>query len=93
MLLDKVVLSDPTRRQVQECNGPRLLVYSRHPGGSPEIATRVHILFESNGDGCRMTLVHEGFEVLGERGPIVRDNYVPGWKFVFGECFKARAEA
>lgn len=78
---------------VLECVRPGLLVHTWHPGGDPEKSTKVQIRFESHGDGCRMTLVHEGFEVLGERGPIVRDNYVPGWKFVMGEHFKARAEA
>lgn len=78
---------------VVECIRPRLLAHTWHPGGDPEKTTNVRIQFESHGDGCRITLVHEGFEVLGERGPVVRDNYVPGWAFVIGERFKAGAEA
>lgn len=73
---------------VLECQRPGLLHHTWHPGGDPEKPTNVLIRFEPNGDGCRLTLVHEGFEILGERGPLVRDNYVPGWQFVAGECFK-----
>lgn len=78
---------------VLECTRPGSLAHTWHPGGDPEKSTKVQIRFESSSDGCRLTLMHEGFEVLGERGPAVRDNYVPGWQFVVGECFKSAAEA
>lgn len=78
---------------VLECTRPDRIAHTWHPGGDPEKSTRVQIQFESNDDGCRLTLVHEGFEVLGERGPDVRNNYVPGWTFVIGERFKAFATA
>lgn len=78
---------------VLECERPGLLRHSWHPGGDPEKPTTVEIRFESSGDGCRMSLVHDGFEILGERGPLVRDQYVPGWNFVAGECFRRLADA
>lgn len=77
---------------VLDCERPTLLVHSWHPGGDPEKPTKVQIRFETAGNGCRLTLVHEGFEVLGERGPAVRDNYVPGWQHVIGECFMGLAD-
>jgi uncharacterized protein YndB with AHSA1/START domain len=47
----------------------------------PAHATEVEVTFEPDGDRTVVTLEHRGFEVLGERGPEVRD-YVSrpgGW--------------
>lgn len=77
---------------VLECRRPDLLIHSWHPGGDPEKPTRVQIRFEPVGKGCRLSLTHEGFEILGERGPSVRDNYGPGWQHVIGACFKGLAD-
>lgn len=89
------VTSEETQHQwgtVLECNRPRLLRHTWHPGGDPEKPTTVELQFESVGKGSRLTLTHEGFEILGERGPAVRESYVPGWQFVVGERFKTCAE-
>lgn len=77
---------------VLTCERPTLLVYSWHPGGDPEKPTKVQIRFEPGNDGCTLSLIHEGFEILGERGPKARDGYGPGWQYVIGKCFKGLAE-
>ncbi len=78
---------------VLECRRPDLLVHSWHPGGDPKKATQITLRFEAAGDRCRFQLIHEGFEVLGDRGPAVRESYGPGWRHVAGECFKGLADA
>jgi uncharacterized protein YndB with AHSA1/START domain len=40
----------------------------------PAHATEVEVTFEPDGDRTVVTLEHRGFEVLGERGPVVRDS-------------------
>jgi hypothetical protein len=40
-----------------------------------------------------VTLVHTGWEKLGERGPAVRSQYLQGWETVFGVCFVKFADA
>ena len=52
----------------------------------PARATEVEVTFEPDGDRTVVTLEHRGFEVLGERGPEVRD-YVSrpgGWADLLG---------
>jgi hypothetical protein len=34
-----------------------------------------------------VTLTHGGWEALGEIGPLLRQEYVPGWRLVFGQRF------
>jgi uncharacterized protein YndB with AHSA1/START domain len=65
----------------------RRLCFTWHPGREPESAQWVEVLFEPAGPGSRVTLTHGGWEALGEIAPILRQEYVPGWRYVFGECF------
>jgi len=69
----------------------RRLRFTWHPGREPESAQWVELLFQPAGAGCRVTLTHGGWEALGEIAPILRREYVPGWRYVFGECFGAFA--
>jgi uncharacterized protein YndB with AHSA1/START domain len=78
---------------VLDCTRPHLLRHTWHPGGDPQKPTTVALQFATVGTGSRLTLTHEGFEILGERGPAVREGYGPGWQFVAGERFKSCAEA
>lgn len=77
---------------VLEYQRPTLLAHTWHPGGDPNRSTTVQVRFESDDNGCQLSLLHEGFEVLGERGPAVRESYVPGWQYVIGECFRGLAD-
>lgn len=65
----------------------RRLRFSWHPGREAESAQWVEVSFETSQRGCRATLVHGGWERLGELGPLLRREYVPGWQRVFSECF------
>lgn len=68
----------------------RALSFTWHPGRPAGEATRVEIAFEAVPNGTRVTLVHSGWEVLGEAAPGIRDRYRLGWGHVLGEAF-ARA--
>lgn len=72
---------------------PNLLRFTWHPGRNPDEGySEVEIRISEDGGGARLKLVHRGFENLGERSAEIRDQYVPGWKFVAGECFKQAAD-
>ena len=50
-----------------------------HPGEGPEVATRVEVAFAAVDGGCRVTLIHSGWEVLGEGASGRRGGYDGGW--------------
>ena len=64
----------------------RRLELSWYPGLPPEKATRVGVRFEAEGQGCRVTLVHDGWEGR-PGGREARPDYVTGWDYVFGQCY------
>jgi len=70
----------------------RRVRFSWHPGREPDSAQWVEVTFEAAENGCRATLVHGGWDSLGEVAPLLRREYVPGWQTVFGECFAAYAQ-
>ena len=53
-----------------------------HPGHSEETATRFDVTFIPEGSGTLLTLVHSGWEALGEDGQARRDGYDGGWNGV-----------
>ncbi|MEL6700880.1 MAG: SRPBCC family protein, partial [Pseudomonadota bacterium] len=56
--------------------------------GRPEAeATFLDVRFEAQGTGTRITLIHDGWAVLGDQGPAMRGGYFTGWDLVFGQCF------
>jgi len=67
------------------------LGFSWHPGREAESAQWVRVAFDAAGQGSRVTLVHGGWEALGEIAPILRREYAHGWQHVFGELFGAYA--
>ena len=58
---------------------PHLFVCSWHPGREPDSAQELKVIFEGAADGTRVTLVHAGWERLGEQGTASRANYEHGW--------------
>lgn len=57
-------------------------------GRAPEEATQVTVHFETlDGESCRVTLIHENWERLGEEGAKLRDGYNEGWVAVFEQGF------
>lgn len=50
-------------------------------------ATTVEVLFLPISGGTRVELVHSGWEILGESGAQMRNNYNGGWVGVFETAF------
>lgn len=50
-------------------------------------ATRVRVTFAATEAGTRVTLVHSGWEALGDEGAQNRENYNTGWEAVFMSAF------
>ncbi|MEL6423927.1 MAG: SRPBCC domain-containing protein [Pseudomonadota bacterium] len=48
-------------------------------GRSEDEATRVNVTFTATEGGTKVTLVHSGWEVLGEAADAQRDGYDSGW--------------
>lgn len=72
---------------------PVRLAVAWHPGGDPETPTEWDATFEAEGDGrTRVTLVHSGWERLGDRGPQMREAHVSGWQTVLEPYVAAGAE-
>lgn len=65
----------------------RRLRFSWHPGREPSSAQWIEVTFVAAAGGSRATLTHGGWEALGEIGPLLRQEYVPGWRQVFGQVF------
>lgn len=61
--------------------------------GMPEAtAGTVDVRFEALGsDRSRVTLRHDGWERMGEKGITARERFVPGWTAVFDDGFGAYA--
>lgn len=63
------------------------LAFTWHPGREPASAQWVELRFEGLAQGSRVTLTHGGWDALGEIAPIMRREYVPGWRHVFGHLY------
>jgi uncharacterized protein YndB with AHSA1/START domain len=63
---------------------PYLFVCSWYPGRDPDSAQELKVIFESEAEGTRVTLIHSGWEQLGEQGAATRTNYERGWDSVLG---------
>jgi Activator of Hsp90 ATPase homolog 1-like protein len=72
-----VVLWQPARR----------LKLAWHVMREKDQATSVDIAFEPVANGTRVSLVHSGFEVLGEEARETRNGYESGWVGVFEKGF------
>ncbi len=67
---------------VESVEPGRRLRFTWHPGREPESAQWVDVEFVAAGAGTRVTLTHGGWEALGEIAPILRREYLSGWKHV-----------
>jgi uncharacterized protein YndB with AHSA1/START domain len=65
----------------------RRIRFSWHPGREPASAQWIDVTFVGAAGGSQVTLTHGGWEALGEIGPLLRQEYVPGWRLVFGQRF------
>lgn len=88
------VLSDGTRHvwgEVLAVEPGRQIRFSWHPGREPESAQWILVEFAPAAAGSRVTLTHGGWEALGEIGPMLRQEYVSGWRHVLGTLFAGYA--
>jgi uncharacterized protein YndB with AHSA1/START domain len=89
-------LPDGTRHvwgEVVAVEPGRRIRFTWHPGREPASAQWVQVEFAAIGNGSRVTLTHGGWETLGEIGPLLRQEYVPGWRQVLGRQFSGYAMA
>jgi uncharacterized protein YndB with AHSA1/START domain len=89
------VVDDGTRHmwgEVLECEAPKRLVFSWHPGRPEDKKQRIEVHFAADGNLTHVELVHYDWEVFAERAEEKREGYVMGWAHVFGECFVRGAE-
>jgi uncharacterized protein YndB with AHSA1/START domain len=75
--------------EVQAVDPGRYIRFSWHPGREADSAQWIDVRFAPRAGGSRVTLTHGGWEALGEIGPLLRQEYLPGWRHVLGELFAA----
>jgi len=63
--------------RVARCEPPHRIVFS-WVLEQPADATEIEVTFEEAGDGCKMTLIHRGWEGRSD-GKSHRDGYDSGW--------------
>lgn len=63
------------------------LTVSWHINQPESEATKVDIQFDATAGGTRVTLTHDGWEILGDNAQAMRDGYNNGWVNVFEVCF------
>jgi uncharacterized protein YndB with AHSA1/START domain len=76
--------------QVLAWEPPRRLVFTLHPGRTPEFASLVEVTFQSEGNGCCLTLTHTNWEACGENAAAERLGYERGWESIL-KRFQAQA--
>jgi len=71
--------------QVRVWEPPHRVIFTMHPGRSPDTAQEVEVNFQEEADGTRVTLTHRGWENLGEQAQVMRGRYDQGWETVLGQ--------
>ncbi len=61
---------------------PNAVAFSWHPDKTESLAGRVELEFEAVEGGTEVTLVHTGWERLGDEAEETRASYDSGWDFV-----------
>jgi uncharacterized protein YndB with AHSA1/START domain len=73
--------------EVLEVESGRRVRFTWYPGREAGSAQWVDVDFAPGPAGSRVTLTHGGWEALGEIGPLLRQEYVPGWRHVLGDLY------
>ena len=69
---------------------PHRFGYRWHVTSPPDEATHVEIRFADGGDGTtRVTILHSGFDGLGDKGPLRRDGNLRYWETLVPAFTKA----
>lgn len=81
--------------RVVEFDPPRGFVITWHPGRDPKTAQRIQVKFRRISDGdTEMTLLHSGWDALGDEAGDYRSRYEAGWDVVLQPYLElAREEA
>ena len=58
---------------------PERLVFTWHPGRSPETSQEVEVRFSASGEGTRLELEHRGWERLVKSADEIPEHYSSGW--------------
>jgi DNA-binding transcriptional ArsR family regulator len=66
--------------------------FTWHPGAPADQSTHVDVRFDAAGSGTRVTLLHTGWEVRGDDGKRIRDNYDSGWELVLAPYVAATGD-
>ena len=69
---------------------PDSLILEWYVGRTCDLATQVSVDFQTRGNETVLTLVHDGFEVLGGAGSDMLNRYQSGWDPVLA-CLQAAA--
>lgn len=76
--------SEATWGTVLAWEPPQRFMMSWHPGRDENTAQELEVLFEAEGEGTRLELIHRGWEILGEEAEKTREGYITGWDDVLG---------
>jgi len=63
---------------------PHRFMMSWRPGRGEDTAQELEVLFEAEGDGARLKVIHRNWEILGEKATETRAGYITGWDIVLG---------
>lgn len=66
---------------------PTRVVFSWHPGQTPDSAQEVEVRFRKGQDGTLVELEHRGWAKLGKEAREVRRDYAAGWDEVLGQSY------
>ncbi|MEP5151738.1 SRPBCC domain-containing protein [Planktotalea sp.] len=73
---------------VTEWTPPNSLKIEWYVGRTPAEGTQIHVTFLATDDGrVGVTLVHSGWEILGESALETRDMYQSGWSGMLNGCY------
>lgn len=70
--------------EVTEWDPPRRVAFTWHPGEDPATAQDIEVRFTPEGAQTRVTLIHQGFERLGDKAAKAHRGYPIGWTYVLG---------
>jgi len=73
--------------EVLECEPPRRVAFTWHPGRDEDTAQSIEVLFAADGEITHVELIHRDWEALKQKAEETREGYVEGWAYVLGECY------
>jgi uncharacterized protein YndB with AHSA1/START domain len=78
---------------VEAWEPPRRLGFTWLVGPAAQHPQHIEVTFAEEGGRTRVTLVHSGWEALGERAAALRESYDQGWVAVFEQAYGSYANS